>query len=95
MFLARDNPAGQIASSTRDNDAYSWRGGVNVDRGYATNGLNQLTQSGGVVPTYDARGNLTSAGGQIYNYNTRNQLYSSSNVNLVYRGPGGLLGQGD
>ncbi|MFA5989907.1 MAG: RHS repeat-associated core domain-containing protein, partial [Sphingomonas sp.] len=93
LFLAQDNPAGQIASSTRDNDAYSWRGGVNVDRGYATNGLNQLTQSGGVVPTYDARGNLTSAGGQIYNYNTRNQLYSSSNVNLVYRGPGGLLGQ--
>ncbi|MFA5970376.1 MAG: RHS repeat-associated core domain-containing protein [Sphingomonas sp.] len=86
-------PSGQLASSTRDNDAYAWTGAVSVDRNYATNGLNQYTASGSVVPTYDARGNLTSAGGQVYNYNTRNQLYSSSNVYLVYRGPGGLLGQ--
>ncbi|WP_165799596.1 hypothetical protein [Sphingomonas oleivorans] len=28
----------------------------------ATNGLNQYTQSGSIVPNYDARGNLTSAG---------------------------------
>lgn len=35
------NPASQIASTTRSNDAYAWTGHTAVDRGYTANGLNQ------------------------------------------------------
>lgn len=68
------SPAGQIARATRSNDAYAWRGAVNVNRGYASNGLNQLTQSGTIVPGYDGRGNPTSAGGATYGYTLDNRL---------------------
>ncbi len=36
------NPAGQIDSLTKTNDAYAWNGHYNIDRLYGTNGLNQL-----------------------------------------------------
>lgn len=35
------NPGGQIASTTRSNDAFAWTGIDNVSRDYQTNGLNQ------------------------------------------------------
>jgi hypothetical protein len=34
------NPASQISSQTRSNDAYAWNGHYNVDRPYTVNGLN-------------------------------------------------------
>ncbi|HMG46570.1 MAG TPA: hypothetical protein VK614_03820, partial [Allosphingosinicella sp.] len=37
------NPAGQITSVARDNDAYAWTGHYNVNRGYTANGLNQYS----------------------------------------------------
>ena len=40
------NPASQLISQTRSNDAYAWPGAHNVDRPYATNGLNQRTLTG-------------------------------------------------
>jgi hypothetical protein len=40
------NPAGQIASIARDNDAYAWTGAYTVNRPYTTNGLNQYSAAG-------------------------------------------------
>jgi YD repeat-containing protein len=60
------NPAGQIASIARDNDAYAWTGAYNTARPYTTNGLNQYSvtgppgTAGSVSFTYDANGNLAS-----------------------------------
>jgi RHS repeat-associated protein len=85
------NPASQIASSTRSNDAYAWGGHVNVDRPYVTNGLNQHTASGAVALGYDARGNLTSSGASSYTYSSENLMKSASGgVTLHYDGFGRL-----
>jgi len=72
------NPASQITSRTGSNDAYAWTEFVNVNRNYTTNGLNQYTASGSVVPTYDTKGNLTSAGTTTYSYDGNNLLTSAS-----------------
>lgn len=72
------NPAAQIVGTTRSNDAYAWTGHVNVNRPYSVNGLNQYVQTGSVVPSYDARGNLTSAGPTVYGYSSENLLTSAS-----------------
>lgn len=73
------NPASQIASTTRSNDAYSWTGAVNVTRGYTSNGLNQYSASGSTSLGYDSRGNLTTSGSSTYTY---------SSENLLLTGPG-------
>jgi hypothetical protein len=74
-----------ILQNTRSNAAYSWAGHYNINRPYASNGLNQHTQSGGIVPSYDAKGNLTSAGTGPYGYTAENRLASSPAGN--YRVP--------
>lgn len=78
------NPAGQIANRTSSNDAYSFTGAYNVDRGYVSNGLNQYTQTGSIAPTYDAKGNLTSAGQQTYQYTSQNRLWNIPGVGALY-----------
>jgi RHS repeat-associated protein len=79
------NPASQIATATRSNDSYAWSSHYNLGRNYATNGLNQYTASGAVIPTYDAKGNLTSAGGVTYGYSSENLLTSASGgITLAY-----------
>ena len=78
------NSAGQIRSTTRDNGAYAWTGAVNVDRAYAVNGLNQLTQSGSVALGYDARGNLTSSGATAYTYDIENRMTAAGGASLSY-----------
>lgn len=72
------HPASQIASLTRSNDGYAWTGAVNVDRNYATNGLNQYSVAGTASFTYDANGNLTSDGSRTYVYDVENRLVSAS-----------------
>jgi RHS repeat-associated protein len=72
------NPASQIASNTRSNDAYAWTGHYNLNRGYTANGLNQYSATGSITPTYDAKGNLTSAGATTYVYTSENLLTSAS-----------------
>lgn len=71
-------PASQIAQQTRDNDAYAWTAHFNVDRNYATNGLNQYTAAGAASFTYDANGNLTSDGSTNFVYDVENRLVSAS-----------------
>lgn len=79
------HPTSQLASETRDNDSYAYGGLVNVSRAYGSNGLNQITQSGSIVPTYDNLGNLASAGGPTYAYTSENMLKSATGgVSLAY-----------
>ena len=72
------NPASQLASVTRSNDAYAWSAYYNADRAYTANGLNQYSAVAGGALTYDARGNLTASAGTTYAYNGLNQLTSVS-----------------
>lgn len=81
------NPASQLTSVTRDNDAYAWTGAVSVTRAYAVNGLNQYTAAGSASFTYDANGNLTSDGTNAYVYDVENRLVEASgafNTTLRY-----------
>ena len=86
-------PSSQIASETRDNDAFAWGGGVNVNRGYTANGLNQYTLSGAAVPTYDTNGNLIGDGTSSYGYDAENRLISKSNGASLSYDPLGRLWQ--
>jgi RHS repeat-associated protein len=81
------NPAGQIVTMARSNDAYSWGGAYNVSRAYAVNGLNQYTSAGPASFGYDARGNLTSDGSSTYLFDLENRLIVASgatNAGLTY-----------
>ena len=85
------NPASQINSETRTNNAYVWTGGVPVTRAYAVNGLNQYTAAGAAAFTYDLNGNLTSDGTTTYAYDAENRLVSAASAasgattaNLIY-----------
>lgn len=87
------NPASQITSRTRSNDGYAWTGAVNVDRGYATNGLNQYTAAGPATFSYDANGNLTGDGTNTYGYDAENRLVTASNGTTLVYDPTGRLFQ--
>lgn len=85
------NPASQIDTLSKSNDAYAWGGHYNVDRVSAGNGLNQFTaatpSSGQTsVPTlgYDARGNLTSSGSSSFAYSSENFLKTGPSATLDY-----------
>ncbi len=79
------NPASQIKRQVRGNDAYSWTGAFNIDRGYTANGLNQYTAAGPASLQYDANGNLVTSGSTSYLYDAENRLIGNSQgVNLIY-----------
>jgi RHS repeat-associated protein len=79
------NPAGEISSLTRANDAFAWAGHYAVNRPYTTNGLNQYIAAGSASFGYDLNGNLTSDGSRTFVYDIENRLVSSSNgADLVY-----------
>ena len=75
------NPASQVTAVTRDNDAYAWTGHYNVNRPYASNGLNQYMSAGSATFGYDPNGNLTSDGTNSFVYDVENRLVG---------GPGGV-----
>ncbi len=72
------NPANQIDSKVRDNDAYAWPGHVNVSRSYIGNGLNQYSAVAGTSFSYDTNGNLTSDGTNTFVYDTENRLVTGT-----------------
>jgi RHS repeat-associated protein len=72
------NPASQIVSETRDNNAYAWPGQVNVSRPYTSNGLDHYSAVGGTSFAYDTDGNLTSDGVNSYVYDVENRLVSAT-----------------
>lgn len=74
------NPASQIASVVRSNDAYAWAAHYNVDRSYTIDGLNRIMNIGSTAFGYDGRGNLTSDGTNSFTYTAEN---------LLKTGPGG------
>jgi RHS repeat-associated protein len=78
------NPASQLRGLTRSNTAYSWNGHVNVNRAYATNGLNQYSSAGALTLGYDGRGNLTNSGGTGYGYSSENYMISGPGVTMSY-----------
>ena len=79
------NPASQLTTRSRNNDGYAFAGYVNLNRTYATNGLNQYTTAGPASYTYDANGNLTSDGTSAFGYDAENRLISGPNgTNLTY-----------
>lgn len=72
------NPASQIVTKTRSNDAYRFNGYVSVSRPYAVNGLNQYATAGSASFTYDANGNLIGDGSNSYGYDVENRLTSAT-----------------
>jgi YD repeat-containing protein len=85
--------AGGLRAVARDNDSYAWGGHYAVNRGYATNGLNQYSAAGGASFSYDANGNLTSDGTRTYSYDIENRLTASSNGASLSYDPLGRLAQ--
>jgi RHS repeat-associated protein len=85
------NPASQIVSRTRDNNAYAFTGYVGVNRSYAVNGLNQYGAVGGNSYGYDSNGNLTSDGTIAYTYDAENRLLTSSTGTSLTYDPLGRL----
>jgi RHS repeat-associated protein len=77
------NPAGQLASQSRDNDAYAWTGHYAVQRSYTTDGLNRYSAAGGATFAYDANGNLTSDGTNSFVYDVENRLVGRANGAVV------------
>jgi RHS repeat-associated protein len=81
------NPASQLRSETRTNDAYAWKDAVAVDRPYSVNGQNQYTAVGGAAFAYDFDGNLVSDGLTEFGYDAENRLVSAAyakTASLVY-----------
>ena len=72
------NPASQLTSRWSNSDAYAFGGYVNVNRGYAANGLNQYTSAGPAAFAYDANGNLTSDSTTTFAYDAENRLVSAA-----------------
>jgi len=85
------NPAGQIASATRTNDAYAWAGHYAVNRAYQTDGLNRYSQAGSATFGYDLNGNLTSDGTHTYPYDIENRLVGRSGGLVLTYDPLGRL----
>lgn len=79
------NPASQVLTAARTNDAYAWTGAGNFDRLYTVNGLNQYSAAGTTGLGYDANGNLTTSGTTSYGYDVENRLVSvSTGAQLTY-----------
>lgn len=78
------NPANQISTTTRSNDAYAWTQVYNLDRLYSVDGLNRFLAAGGVNFGYDGRGNLTSSGTLSHGYSVENRLVSAPWASLGY-----------
>lgn len=83
------NPAGQLTSRMRTNDAYAVTAPPIGNTAYTPNGLNQYTNVGGAAVSYDGRGNLYSDGttATTYTYDAENHLLTASgahNATLTY-----------
>ncbi|MFA5966735.1 MAG: RHS repeat-associated core domain-containing protein [Sphingomonas sp.] len=87
------NPANQITTQYRSNNAYAFTGYTSVSKSYAVNGLNQYTAADGASPSYDANGNLTSDGTTGYSYDVENRLITSSSGATLSYDPAGRLWQ--
>lgn len=79
------NPANQITTRTRDNDAYAYAAYANGNIAYSPNGLNQYASVAGTNFSYDPNGNLTFDGSTSYGYDVENRLVTvNTTVSLTY-----------
>ncbi len=85
------NPASQIVSLSKSNDAYAYAGAAAATDTYVTNGLNQYTTVGTSALGYDGRGNLTAQGSANYTYSKLNELKSAPSATMSYDGAGRLI----
>ena len=84
-LLNPHNPASQITTRTRSNDAYASNSAYTVSRAYTVNGLNQYIAAGPAAFQYDANGNLVSDGTRTFTYDVENRLVTASGgVTLRY-----------
>lgn len=88
------NPASQITSQSRTNNAYAFTDYVAATKSYTVNGLNQYT----IVDTgplgYDSNGNLAATSGTSFTYDVENRLVSAVgtlNASLIYDPMGRLF----
>jgi len=79
------NPAFQIVTETRSNDAFSFTANANTNIAYVANGLNQGKQADATVYGFDTNGNLTSDGWFTFTYDLENKLVSALPVNAGVR----------
>ena len=85
LWTFAHNPASQITTRTRSNDAYASNSAYNVSRSYAVNGLNQYIAAGPAAFQYDANGNLVSDGTRTFTYDVENRLVTAAGgVTLRY-----------
>lgn len=68
------NPASQMVSRGRNNDAYGFVGYTGIARSYTANGLNQYTSVASNTFCHDANGNLVLDGTYAYKYDAENRL---------------------
>jgi hypothetical protein len=86
------NPAGQIDTLTKSNDAYAWGSHYNINRAYGTNGLNQLTSAGATALGYDGRGNLTTSASNSYSYTAENRMATApGGISIAYEPSGNQI----
>jgi RHS repeat-associated protein len=81
------NPASQITSQLRTNDAYAFAGYSTASNSYAVNGLNQYTAVGAGSLGYDSNGNLAATSGTSFTYDVENRLVNAVgtlNASLAY-----------
>jgi RHS repeat-associated protein len=71
------NPANQVITKTRTNNAYSFSGYTSQTLNYVVNGLNQYATVNTNSYNYDANGNLVSDGGNSYGYDAENRLIAA------------------
>jgi RHS repeat-associated protein len=74
------NPASQIASETRSNDAYAYTAFADANVNTTTNGLNQVIASGTTSVSWDANGNMATYGTSTATHNIENKLTSAVTV---------------
>jgi hypothetical protein len=84
------NPAGEIVSNTRSNDAYSFTL-ANANVASTANGLNQLNPIGGASATHDGNGNVSAIGSAGYGYDSENRLVSAPGGTTLAYDPLGRL----
>lgn len=85
------NPASQIVSNARSNDAYAFIGHANQNVTDAINGLNQATATGATSIGHDTHGNIGSIGGTNYYYTWEDRMYQGNGTDLFYDPLGRLM----
>ncbi|MDQ0612255.1 RHS repeat-associated protein [Variovorax sp. W1I1] len=77
------NQIRELTGATWSNNIYQWTGATPGTQTYTANGLNQYTAATGVIPSYDANGNLTGDGTWTYTFDLDNRLRTANKTGLA------------